>query len=348
MRADELDLNYRPQVVIPDIEAITHEEWLRSRMNGIGGSDAGAILGVNKYTSAYQIGLKKLGFDDREEITPESQYTLDFGHAMEPLVLKLYQQKTGFEVFTDRAQYCHPFFPFMLGDCDGMARTPDGDLIGLEIKTYNYQLRDRWRSGIYGKDGIIKNPEYAIQVAHYMSVLNLDRFDLLAIPGNNADDLVVITFYRDLDREAEIITAEKEFWEGLQKGILPRPTTLRKEAYQKIVEALSDEAETSCIELDASLRPQLDEIASLEAEKAGMSESLKKLEERLNALKVPIVEALDSHETATCGDYRITFKGTSRTGIDQKKLRIAFPEVYEQVRTVSNTVPAMKIRKAIK
>lgn len=39
-----------------DIERIpttdmTHEEWLKARKNGIGGSDAGAICGLNPYRS---------------------------------------------------------------------------------------------------------------------------------------------------------------------------------------------------------------------------------------------------------------------------------------------------------
>ena len=31
----------------------THEEWLDNRLKGIGGSDAGSVLGMNKYKSAY-------------------------------------------------------------------------------------------------------------------------------------------------------------------------------------------------------------------------------------------------------------------------------------------------------
>ena len=344
----DLNLNYKPQVVIPDIEAITHEEWLKSRMNGIGGSDAGIILGVGHFKTPYEIGLSKLGFGKGEDITPEKQFTLDFGHVMEPLVLKLYEQKTGFEVFTDRAQYCHPFFPFMLGDCDGMARTPDGELIGLEIKTYNYQLKDRWHSGIYGKDGVVKNPEYAIQVAHYMSVLNINRFDLLAICGNNADDLVIVTFYRDLDQEAAMISKEKEFWDNLQQGILPQPTTLRKESYQNIVETLTDEPVKESIQLDEGLKEQIEEILELDARKSELNETLKKLDERLNALRVPIVEALESHELATCGDYQITFKGTTRTSVDSKKLQMAYPEIYETVKKTTTTTPSMKIKKGVK
>lgn len=36
-----------------------HEEWLRYRKKGIGGSDAGAICGVNKYRSAVSVFLDK-------------------------------------------------------------------------------------------------------------------------------------------------------------------------------------------------------------------------------------------------------------------------------------------------
>ena len=36
---------------------LTHEEWLRLRKTGIGGSDAGAICGLNPYSSAIQSNI---------------------------------------------------------------------------------------------------------------------------------------------------------------------------------------------------------------------------------------------------------------------------------------------------
>ena len=33
----------------------THEEWLDNRLKGIGGSDAGSVLGMNKYKSVYAL-----------------------------------------------------------------------------------------------------------------------------------------------------------------------------------------------------------------------------------------------------------------------------------------------------
>ena len=41
------------------------ESWLRERRRGIGGSDIGAILGLNKYRSPLDVYLDKIGDADR-------------------------------------------------------------------------------------------------------------------------------------------------------------------------------------------------------------------------------------------------------------------------------------------
>ena len=38
---------------------LTHEEWLRYRKTGIGGSDAGAICGLNPYVSPMSVYFDK-------------------------------------------------------------------------------------------------------------------------------------------------------------------------------------------------------------------------------------------------------------------------------------------------
>ena len=41
--------------VIARTDELTHDEWLQLRKSGIGGSDAGTILGVNPYSSPYAL-----------------------------------------------------------------------------------------------------------------------------------------------------------------------------------------------------------------------------------------------------------------------------------------------------
>lgn len=46
---------------------MSREEWLKERRNSIGGSEMGAILGLNKYASAYTVWAVKTGLMDEPE-----------------------------------------------------------------------------------------------------------------------------------------------------------------------------------------------------------------------------------------------------------------------------------------
>ena len=46
---------------IADTRTLTHDEWLALRRTGIGGSDAGAIMGVSPYKGAFSVWADKHG-----------------------------------------------------------------------------------------------------------------------------------------------------------------------------------------------------------------------------------------------------------------------------------------------
>ena len=54
--------------VYADTRKMSREEWLESRRNGIGGSDASAILGVNPYSSPLKVYMDKIckGVEEEE------------------------------------------------------------------------------------------------------------------------------------------------------------------------------------------------------------------------------------------------------------------------------------------
>lgn len=72
----------------------THDEWLEHRKKGIGASEAGIILGVNKYTTPYQLWCLKLG------ITPpvEENWAMQQGHIVEPYIAQLFEEEVGYQV----------------------------------------------------------------------------------------------------------------------------------------------------------------------------------------------------------------------------------------------------------
>ena len=45
---------------IAKMESITHEEWLKLRQKGIGGSDAAAVCGLNRWPGPLDIYLDKM------------------------------------------------------------------------------------------------------------------------------------------------------------------------------------------------------------------------------------------------------------------------------------------------
>ena len=55
-----LDLNYEATVLVKT-DGMEKSEWLKWRRKGIGGSDAGAVLGISPYKTARDVYYEKLG-----------------------------------------------------------------------------------------------------------------------------------------------------------------------------------------------------------------------------------------------------------------------------------------------
>lgn len=53
------------------LAGVSHEDWLRLRKTGIGGSDAGAICGLNPYSSPVRVFVEKTS-DQIEKMDSEA------------------------------------------------------------------------------------------------------------------------------------------------------------------------------------------------------------------------------------------------------------------------------------
>ncbi|EPU7208284.1 YqaJ viral recombinase family protein, partial [Listeria monocytogenes] len=47
--------------ILTSIKDMDRTQWLLTRRQGIGGSDAGIIMGLNKYKTAFELWLDKTG-----------------------------------------------------------------------------------------------------------------------------------------------------------------------------------------------------------------------------------------------------------------------------------------------
>ena len=83
------------------LTGMDHAKWLCLRKTGIGGSDAGAICGVNPYSSAMKVFRDKTG----EVAEEQDNEAIRIGHDLEDYVAKRFMEATGLKVRKSNFMY---------------------------------------------------------------------------------------------------------------------------------------------------------------------------------------------------------------------------------------------------
>jgi len=278
------------------------------RINGIGGSEAAAVLGLSRWQTPYQIWADKCGLSGGREVSP----AMEWGTRLEPVVRQKYSDETGRSVqWPVGDEYGHmrsAEHPWMVGTLDGI--TADGR--GLEIKTAR-------SSADWGPEGTDDVPnEYVIQCQHYMVVADLQVFDLAVLFGGS--DFRIYEVPADRELQDMIIEGERQFWELVQTNTPPAVTT-----YADAVRRWSQSREQKVV-ATAEASVAVEELRQLGAWK-------KEIDGRKDDLYFSILQLLEEADTLT--DERdnvlLTYKRT-RDGhkLDLKAFRSAHPDMYQQ------------------
>ena len=328
-------------VLCEDITAISNEEWLELRKGTptaprIGGSDAPAVMGKSTFKTKFKLWAEKAGISEPEPVSLSTQLMFDIGHDMEPHILNMFQVLMGekYRIYTDRRQYVHKQYPFMIGDADGLMDVDDRT-IGLEIKTYtdSPQLRANWKSGELGQTGSLGHPFYEWQVRHYMAVLDLDEFYFLAFPRGsiNPEDLTVVHVTRDAEKEAKLIETEKEFVEMIKNKIAPPIENVLETTISYGQPGTADEV-THVI--NAELEPVLSRARDIVNMKSDLNRQIKELDAEYDELKERITLDLGDCTKGvlecTDGTYSVSNKKAERKACDYVKLQTIYPEAYAE------------------
>lgn len=188
-------------------------EQLEARQSGLGGSDAGAALALNRYKTPLALYLDKIG-----EAAPfEGNDATFWGNINEGNIAKVFAMKTGFNVRRRNVQFQHKDYPFMLGNID---RSIDGKKAVLECKTASEYTKKQW-----GPDWSDEVPDsYLIQCMHYMIVTGYKMAYLAVLIGSCDFRMYKIPFDQGL--ADTIIEKESIFWnEHVLKRVPPDPRT---------------------------------------------------------------------------------------------------------------------------
>lgn len=170
----------------------SREEWLKLRMNGIGGSDVSAILGHNKFRSPKDVYESK--FIEKEQI---SNYAIDYGNFFENLLFKTFQWKYSSMYATldyKDILFRNIFAPCLQASVDGVLVEKGTNKVGLlEIKTAQNK-KTKWYYD-NGEKGVPQ--EYIDQAIHYFITTGVDFVIFyVQIDTQNRDDI---------DRDSEIL-----------------------------------------------------------------------------------------------------------------------------------------------
>ena len=200
------------------------EEWLELRgKQGIGGSEAGCVLGVNKYQSNVDLWELKTGRREAPDLSENS--AVQFGKFAEPHLRELFKQDyPEYSVdYHEFDMYVNDRYPFIFATLDGEITAADGTRGILEIKTTTIQNRLQWG------DWEDKIPDsYYAQILHQLAATGWDFAILKAYIRYHVDGEVRVTIrhYRIDRKDVEddincLIQAEKVFWQHVQDDTRP-------------------------------------------------------------------------------------------------------------------------------
>ena len=199
------------------------QEWLSGRLNGIGGSDASAVVGMNPYKTNIELFEEKTGRRVPEDIS-NKPYVI-YGKKAEGYIRELFrldypEYQVEHHEFRILQSLSHPF---MQASLDGELTDQEGRRGILEIKTTNIlqsMQYEKW------KDRIPDN--YYIQVLHYLLVTGYEfvvlRAHLVSEWGRDKRTTVKHYFIEreevreDLDM---LLEEEKKFWAYVASGRKP-------------------------------------------------------------------------------------------------------------------------------
>lgn len=171
--------------------------WLELRRSGLGGSDAGAVVGVNPYRTALHVYEDKL----RLALPQAMNLPMLLGRLMEPVVAALYEAQEG-ATLTKPGFQRHPDHRWVLGTPD---RVITGQARGVELKTTVSHNARQW-----GKGGDEIPPHYLMQCAHYMLLTDVDEWDIAVLIGGS--DFRVYHLERNQRLERALFEKGYEFW----------------------------------------------------------------------------------------------------------------------------------------
>lgn len=310
-------------VVRKKVNSLTDD--IRSgRQAYIGGSDAGAVLGLSPWKSAFTLWAEKTGRISGEK---EDNDAMRCGRDLENYVANRFMEATGKRLRKDNKRYSLAEYPYMVGHVDRMII---GEKAGLECKTANsYQNKD-YAAGIYPD-------QYYAQCQHYMAVTGAERWYLAVLCFPH---FYWFEIQRDEVEISALIEAEKEFWKCVTEDIPPEV-----DGSESTTETLVQLYPDGKTDDDSSVLIRTSDISDMAAY-FDIKAQIKELEAITSQVENELKAILGEAERGFLDDYVISWPSVTSRRLDTKALKTDCPEIYEKyLKTTSSrrfTIKKMK------
>lgn len=276
----------------------TDSEWHALRQTGLGGSDAAAIAGLNRYRGPYSVWAEKTA---RHVETVDSE-AVRWGTLLEPVILAEWAERHQVRVEPEPCLLQSHEWPWMLANVDGLI---DGAIV--EVKTAGLRQADRWQT---------EPPiEYWTQGLHYCAVTGFRRCVFVCLIGGQ--ELVEHTVDYSEASIDHLVRVEADFWRHVQDDIPPPASVDDVPALKRV----RPEPE-SAVEIDPDIGKLLvsryrDAAETERAARRAKEDAACELEALIGECECATVD----------GRTVAAWKASVRHDIDSRRLRAELPDV---------------------
>ena len=292
-------------------------EFLKERQKGIGGSDIGAIMGVNKYKSIFEVFFEKTADDILEEANLKSSYkniaeSAYWGETLKEVNAKEFTVRTGKKVRKENKILIDNEYDFMRANID---RKVIGENSILMCKTSSV-----FSSKDYEGEEVPAN--FILQCQHNMRVSGASKCYIASLIGGQR--FVIKEIERDDELINMIIEKEKDFWYNHVLKKIP-PSIDGSFSAAKYIDSKYKNSVTGLeITLPEDYMNRIQEYKKIK-------DSIQNLDEQLKQIENSIKNEMKSAEIGILEKYRVNWKSIYSNRIDAKSLKNNYPEVYKNV-----------------
>ncbi len=294
--------------MITKIKTKSHEDWLEERRKSLGGSDVGAVLGMNEYSSPYTIWAEKTG-----KLSPfEGNEWTRLGNDLEEYVADRFSEKSGLGVRRDSATWRNDKYPHLHANID---RRVVAMKAGVECKLTSEMNAKKYKNGEFPD-------RFYAQCVTYLTVTEFERwylavliygkgikiYQMTRILNDDVPEWCEASVYVD-DAEIEaMVKATADFWQYVKSG--EAPIADGSDSTSETIRTIYAESNGDSVSLVA----YENEIQQYMTLSSLLDDVKKQKEEMANRIKAFMGEA----SKGECDKFKVSYSSYTRTSFDHK------------------------------